>query len=236
MNALSLNEISILFFVFTLVGYVLAKKLYRKFPYMLLAPALFVPFVIIIFMSIFHISYDTYMQESQWIIWMLGPATVAFAIPIYEYHQVIRKHAMSISLGIVIGMLAGIVSAFYLAKLFSFDQETTFSLMARSISTPFAMELTSHIGGSVELVILFTMITGIAGVAIADLVLAGLKLHSNFAQGSALGNAAHGFGTSKAFMRDKEEGVAACLSMVLAGVFMVLLGPSVIHLVVYLLG
>ncbi|WP_180129673.1 MULTISPECIES: LrgB family protein [unclassified Acinetobacter] len=236
MNDFGLNSISVLFFVLTLIGYVLAKKLHRKLPYMVLSPALFVPFVLIILMLCFHISYDTYMQESQWIVWMLGPATVAFAIPIYEYRQIIRQHALSISLGIVIGMLAGIISAFYLAQLFQFDQETSFSLMARSISTPFAMELTSNIGGSVELVILFTMITGIAGVAMADLVLAGLKLHSRFAQGAALGNAAHGFGTSKALSRHKEEGVAACLSMVLAGVFMVLLGPSLIHLVIYLLG
>lgn len=62
------------------------------------------------------------------------------------------------------------ISSFYLAKLFSFNQETTYSLMARSISTPFAMELTSNIGGLVELVILFTMITGIAGVVMADMM------------------------------------------------------------------
>lgn len=236
MNLMNLNLMSIICFALTLIGYVLVKKLYKKFPYMLLSPALFVPFLMIIFMMVFHVSYDTYMQENQWIVWLLGPATVAFAIPIYEYRQVIRNHLLSISMGIVIGMLSGIISAFYLAQLFSFDQETSYSLMARSISTPFAIELTAHLGGSVELVILFTMITGIAGVAFADLVLAGLKLHSQFAQGAALGNAAHGFGTSKAFMRHKEEGVAACLSMVLAGVFMVLLGPSLVHLVVWLLG
>jgi putative effector of murein hydrolase len=235
MNILHINFMSVICLALTLIGYVLVKKLHRKFPYMLLSPALFVPFILIIFMLVFHVSYDTYMQENQWIVWMLGPATVAFAIPIYEYRQVIKNHLFSISLGIVAGMLSGIISAFYLAQLFSFNQETTYSLMARSISTPFAMELTSHLGGSVELVILFTMITGIAGVAFADLVLAGLKLHSKFAQGSALGNSAHGFGTSKAFMRHKEEGVAACLSMVLAGVFMVLLGPSLIHTAVWLL-
>ena len=132
-------------------------------------------------------------------------------------------------------MLSGIVSAFYLARLFSFNQETTYSLMARSISTPFAMELTSHLGGSVELVILFTMITGIAGVAFADLVLAGLKLHSKFAQGSALGNSAHGFGTSKAFLRHQEEGVVACLTMVLSGILMVICGPWIIHTVIRVL-
>ncbi|CAB1223024.1 LrgB family protein [Acinetobacter bouvetii] len=219
-------------FIGTLISYVLVKKLHQKFPYMLLAPGIFVPVILVICMVILNISYETYMVENQWLIWMLGPATVAFAIPIYEYRKVIQEHALSISMGIVIGMLVGVISSFYLAKLFSFDQETTYSLMARSISTPFAMELTSNVGGSVELVILFTMITGIAGVAMGDLILLGLKLNSRFAQGASLGNSAHGFGTSKAFMRHREEGVVACLTMVLAGVFMVLLGPSIIHFVV----
>ena len=227
-----MNLIAILCFIGTFIGYILSKKLHTKYPYMLLAPGIFVPLIIMLLMVIFNISYDTYMIENKWIIWMLGPATIAFAIPIYEYRKVIKEHVLSISLGIVVGMIAGVISAFYLAKLFSFDQETTYSLMARSISTPFAMELTSNIGGSVELVILFTMITGIAGVAIADMILLALKLNSRFAQGAALGNSAHGFGTSKAFMRHREEGVVACLTMVLAGVFMVLLGPSIIHLVV----
>jgi putative effector of murein hydrolase len=98
------------------------------------------------------------------------------------------------------------------------------------------MELTAHIGGSVELVILFTMITGIAGVLLGDTVLLLLKLNSAFAQGASLGNSAHGFGTHKAFMRHHEEGVIASLTMVLAGVFMVILGPSLIHLVLRCLG
>ena len=227
-----MNLIAILCFIGTFIGYILSKKLHQKYPYMLLAPGIFVPFIIMLLMVIFHISYDTYMIENKWIIWMLGPATIAFAIPIYEYRKVIKEHVLSISLGIVVGMIAGVISAFYLAKLFSFDQETTYSLMARSISTPFAMELTSNIGGSVELVILFTMITGIAGVAMADMILLALKLNSRFAQGAALGNSAHGFGTSKAFMRHREEGVVACLTMVLAGIFMVLLGPVIIRFVV----
>lgn len=230
-----MNLIAILCFIGTFIGYILSKKLHTKYPYMLLAPGIFVPFIIMLLMVIFNISYDTYMIENKWIVWMLGPATIAFAIPIYEYRKVIKEHVLSISLGIVVGMIAGVISAFYLAKLFSFDQETTYSLMARSISTPFAMELTSNIGGSVELVILFTMITGIAGVAMADMILLALKLNSRFAQGAALGNSAHGFGTSKAFMRHREEGVVACLTMVLAGIFMVLLGPSIIHLVVNIL-
>jgi putative effector of murein hydrolase len=172
------------------------------------------------------------MQDNQWIVWMLGPATVAFAIPIYEYREIIKTHLLSISMGVVMGMLAGMISSFYLAKLFNFDQSTTYSLMARSISTPFAMELSSHIGGSVELVILFTMITGVIGMIIGDIVLGALPLKSHFVMGASLGNAAHGFGTTKAYSRDKEEGVIASLTMVLAGIFMVLVGPFLVHLLV----
>ena len=227
-----MNLTALICFLGTLICYVLAKKLHKKYPYMLLAPGIFVPLILVILMLAFNISYDSYMVENQWLIWMLGPATIAFAIPIYEYRQVIKAHALSIGLGIVVGMIVGVISAFYLARVFHFDQATSYSLMARSISTPFAMELTSHIGGSVELVILFTMITGIAGVAMGDMLLLALKLNSRFAQGASFGNAAHGFGTSKAFMRHREEGVVACLTMVLAGVFMVLLGPAIISMVV----
>ncbi len=228
--------VSILCFVGTLLAYVLVKQLYHKYPYLVLSPAIFVPIILIVILLSTHVSYDSYILDSQWIVWMLGPATVAFAIPIYEYRAIIKEHLISISMGVVIGMFAGMLSAFYLAKLFHFDQSTTYSLMARSISTPFAMELSTHIGGSVELVILFTMITGVVGMLIGDLVLGGLKLKSHFALGASLGNAAHGFGTTKAYMRHKEEGVIASLTMVLAGIFMVLVGPFIVHLIVKILG
>ncbi|MPW44480.1 LrgB family protein [Acinetobacter guerrae] len=228
-------NIALICLIGTILGYILAKPIYRRLPYLPFSPAILLPVIIILLLLIFHVSYDTYMQDNQWIIWMLGPTTVAFAIPIYEYRHVIKEHALSIGMGIIVGMTAGMVSAFYLARLFHFDQQTTYSLMSRSISTPFAMELTQHIGGSVELVILFTIITGIVAIVFGDLVLAGLKLKSYLANGASLGNAAHGFGTSKAYMRNKEEGVIASLTMVLAGIFMVITGPFLVHVIVKLL-
>ena len=225
---------SLLCFVLTLIAYIYSKKLYRKYPYLIFSPGILTPILLIAFMLLAHISYDTYMQDGQWIVWMLGPATVAFAIPIYEYRAIIKAHLLSISMGVIFGMVAGMISAFYLAKIFNFDQATTYSLMARSISTPFAMELSTHIGGSVELVILFTMITGVFGMVAGDLILGALKLNSHFAQGASLGNAAHGFGATKAYMRHREEGVIASLTMVLAGIFMVLVGPFLVHLIIRL--
>ena len=225
-----MSIISILCFVGTLLAYFLVKKLYRKFPYLVLSPAIFVPIILIITLLLTHVSYDTYMLDNQWIVWMLGPATVAFAIPIYEYHQIIKEHILSISMGVIIGMFAGMVSAFYLAKLFHFDQSTTYSLMARSISTPFAMILAEDIHGSAALVSLFTVITGLVGMICGDAILAITKIRSNVANGAAFGNAAHGFGTVRAQQRNSEEGVIASLTMVIAGILMVLIGPFAIHL------
>ncbi|MDV2439056.1 LrgB family protein [Acinetobacter gerneri] len=227
--------LSILCFIGTLLAYFMAKRIHKKYPYLLLSPAILASTVLIIIMISAQIPYDTYMHDSQWIVWMLGPATVAFAIPIYEYRSIIKEHIIAISMGIFFGMFAGMLSSFYLAEMFHFDKSTTYSLMARSISTPFAMELTQHVGGSVDLVILFTMITGIIGMVIGDVVLGGIRLKSHFALGASLGNAAHGFGTSKAYSRHREEGVIASLTMVLAGIFMVLVGPFMVHMIVFTL-
>lgn len=229
-----MSFISIFCLIMTLSIYVISKKIYHKFPYFLLSPAVLVPVILIIFLAFTHISYETYMIDNHWIVWLLSPATVAFAIPIYEYRKMIKQHIISISMGVFIGMFMGMLSAFYLAQLFQFNQITTYSLMARSISTPFAMELVNHIGGSIELVILFTMITGVIGMLFGDLILAAIRLKSHFALGASLGSAAHGFGTSKAYMRHQEEGIIASLTMVLSGVFMVVLGPSLVHFILML--
>ena len=133
-------------------------------------------------------------------------------------------------MGIVVGMSAGILSAWYLSQWFHFSPEITYSLMLRSISTPFAVELANHLHGSAELTTLFTILTGIVGMLIGDVVLAMLRLHSHIAEGASLGNAAHGFGSSKAMQRHQEQGVIASLTMVLAGIFMVLCGPHLIAL------
>ena len=119
---------------------------------------------------------------------------------------------------------------------FHFDSEVTNSLMARSISTPFAVVLAGEIHGSAALVSLFTIITGFVGMIFGDLFLAFTRIRFHTANGVAFGNAAHGFGTSRAGQRHETEGVMASLTMILAGLFMVLFGPSMVHLVVWMMG
>lgn len=225
-----MNSIALISLLGTVVGYYLIKKLHQHHHHLYAAPAILLPIIIMVVMTLSHVSYGQYMQDTHWIVWLLSPVTVAFAIPIYEYRALVREHVLAIGMGIVLGMSAGVLSAWYLSQLFHFSTEITYSLMSRSISTPFAVELASHIHGSAELTTLFTIITGIVGMLVGDVVLAVLRLRSHIAEGASLGNAAHGFGSSKAMQRHKEQGVIASLTMVLAGIFMVLCGPQLIAL------
>ena len=84
-------NIALICFVGTLLGYILAKPIYRRLPYLPFAPAILVPCLIMALLMIFHVPYTTYMQDNHWIVWMLGPTTVAFAIPIYEYRDIIKQ-------------------------------------------------------------------------------------------------------------------------------------------------
>ncbi|MCH4246280.1 MAG: LrgB family protein [Acinetobacter populi] len=216
--------------VWTIVAYMIAKKIYQKHTKVWLSPAITVPTLTIILMFVFGISYQTYAQDTQWIVNLLGPATVAFAVPIYRHRDIIKKHILVLSVAIFVGMSVGVYSAYAMAQLFHFDSEVTSSLMARSISTPFAIVLAQDLHGSATLVSLFTVITGLVGMIFGDLILALTHVRSNIANGAAFGNGAHGFGTARAQQRDNEEGVIASLTMVIAGILMVLVGPSLIHL------
>ncbi len=229
-----MNIISIGCLLWTILAYVLAKRVYARFPKFWLNPAITVATVTIVLMIVLGISYQTYFADTAWIVELLGPATVAFAIPIYEFRQLIYRYAVvlavSIVVSIVVGMLVGIASIMVFASVFKFDATLTYSLMARSISTPFAIDLAQQIHGSAALVSLFTLITGVVGMVIGDMVLAWSKIRFHLAHGVAFGNASHGFGTARASQRHESEGVIASLTMVLAGLFMVFFGPALIHL------
>ena len=115
-----IHFVALICFIGTVLAYLWGKKFYQKHPYVLLSPAVFIPCLIILCLVFFNIQYDNYMYYSKWLVWMLGPATVAFAIPIYEYRKVIQQHAFSIALGIIVGMLVGRSQLFLLGTFISF--------------------------------------------------------------------------------------------------------------------
>ena len=220
-------QLSVLCLVVTLALYFANKRLYRRFHRLPLMPLVFTPILLVLILVFGHISYQNYMGEAHWLLWLLGPATIAFAVPVYDNLAVIKRHWMSLTAGVTTAVVVAVTSSVWLARLFTLPDEIQRSLAVRSITTPFALAAAKPIGGQPELVALFVVITGVFGMAVGDALFMRLAIREGRAQGAGFGAASHGAGTARSYERGPQEGVVASLVMMLSGVVMVLAAPLV---------
>ncbi|MEJ5072772.1 LrgB family protein [Enterobacter ludwigii] len=224
MNSLAL---SLLCLAMTLGLYYANKRLYRRFRKLPLMPLVFTPLLLVLILVFGHISYQNYMGEAHWLLWLLGPATLAFAVPVYDNLAVIKRHWMSLSAGVLTANVVAVCSSVWLARLFTLSDEIQRSLAVRSITTPFALAAAKPLGGQPELVALFVVITGVFGMAVGDMLFLRLAIREGMAKGAGFGAASHGAGTARSYELGPQEGVIASLVMMLSGVTMVLCAPLV---------
>lgn len=211
--------------------YYLSKALYRRRPSLWLSPLVAAPTVLIAIALAMHANYQDYMHESRWLLALLGPATVAFAVPIYEQRGLITRYWPVLLFGVTVGSATAMASAWGLASLFGLDESLRLSLMPRSISTPFAMVVSGDIGGVPNLTAVFVVITGLFGAVVGQALLRLLPLRSGMARGALFGMGAHGVGVAKAHEIGREEGSIAGLVMVLVGLTNVLAAPLIAWLI-----
>ena len=209
----------------TLLFYYASKWLYQRKRTLLLMPLLLAPALLVAMVLLLHISYRDYMAESHWLLWLLGPATVAFAVPIYENREIIRRHWLTLSLGVAVSIVVAVCSTVLLARLFALPELLQRSMAMRSITTPFAVEATRSVGGNADLTALFVVLTGVIGMAVGESVLTLLAIRSRLGKGAGFGASAHGAGTAKAYQMGNEEGVVSSMVMMIAGMATVLLAP-----------
>ncbi|WP_322048717.1 LrgB family protein [Paraburkholderia sp. J67] len=213
-------------FILTVALYFASKVLYARFRSPWLTPLVAVPAVLAAIVLLLHIPYPVYFQDTRWLMWLLGPATVAFAVPIYEYRDLLKRHWISLAVGVTVGIVVAVGGSLTLAKLLHLSPDLQRSLMTRSISTPFALAVSDKIHAPRDLTALFVIATGVCGMLFGELVLGLVPLRTRLARGALFGAAAHGVGTAKARELGSEEGVVASLTMMIAGVVMVLLAPA----------
>lgn len=187
---------------------------------MIIAPAL----LMLVAVSL-HTSYRQYIAGTHWLIALFAPATVAFAIPIYEQRALIRRHWPLLVVGAVAGSITAIASSWALASWLGLDAGLRLSLLPRSMSTPFAMFVSGQIGGTPPLTAMFVLVTGILGAAMGEGLIRWLPLRSALARGALFGMGAHGFGAAKAQQINSEIGSVAGLVMVFVGLLNVLAAP-----------
>ena len=220
-------QLSVLCLVVTLALYFANKRLYRRFHRLPLMPLGFTPILLVLILVFGHISYQNYMGEAHWLLWLLGPATIAFAVPVYDNLAVIKRHWMSLTAGVTTAVVVAVTSSVWLARLFTLPDEIQRSLAVRSVTTPFALAAAKPIGGQPELVALFVVITGVFGMAVGDALFMRLAIREGMAKGAGFGAASHGAGTARSYELGPQEGVVASLVMMLSGVVMVLAAPLV---------
>lgn len=132
----------------TLALYFANKQLYRRVHRIWLMPLVLTPLLLVALLLIGHISYREYMGESHWLLWLLGPATIAFAVPVYENLAIIRRHWLSLTVGVLTSTLVAVLSSVWLARLLTLPESIQRSLAVRSITTPFAIEAAKRLGDS----------------------------------------------------------------------------------------
>lgn len=174
-------------------------------------------------------DYATYFEGAQFIHFLLGPATVALAVPLYGQLQRLRSLGLPLAVALLAGSATAVVSALGLGWLLGLEPDVLRSLMPKSVTTPVAMGISESVGGLPSLTAVLVILTGITGavLAIPLLRLLGYGRSDAAAKGFALGVSAHGIGTARAFQHSEEAGAFAGLGMGLNALLTALLVPFV---------
>jgi len=221
---MSLAEESLFFGgVLTMGTYGIGLLLKRRFKLAIFNPILISMVLCICFLKICHISYDTYEQGAQYISYLLTPATIALAVPLYEQLSLLKEHWKAILLGIFSGSLASVLGVLALSILFGLDHEAYVSFLPKSITTAIGMGVSEELGGYVSLTVIIIILTGVLGNMFAKGFLRLIRVTHPIAKGIAIGTASHAVGTAKAMEMGEVEGAMSGLSICVAGVFTVVL-------------
>ncbi len=198
----------------TLAAYQLGLWLYtraRLNP--LLNPVLIAVCILVGILLATRTEYGVYFEGAQFVHFLLGPATVALAIPLYRQFEAIRRSALAIIASIVTGSATAALSAVAIARLFGVSDTVLVSLAPKSVTTPVAMGIAEQLGGLPSLTAVLVILTGILGAALGPFMLNLLRIRSWSARGLAIGVAAHGIGTARALQINEVAGAFSGLAM-----------------------
>ncbi|MDP3538761.1 MAG: LrgB family protein [Azonexus sp.] len=212
----------------TLLAYQGAFWLYQRSGSNPLAnPVLIAVTALVAFLTLTKTSYETYFSGAQFVHFLLGPATVALAIPLYTQFRRVRAMLLPVVFGLLAGSLTAVISAVLVGRFFGASQSTQLSLAPKSVTTPIAMGIAERIGGIPSLTAVLVIITGIIGAVGARYVFDAMKLRDPAIRGFAIGVASHGIGTARAFQVNEQSGAFAALAMGLNGALTALLVPII---------
>lgn len=212
--------------VISLLAYELGGVIKKKWKMAILNPLLLAVLCVMGVLLIFDIDYDQYHEGAKYISYLLTPATVCLAVPLYEQLTLLKENIKAVLAGIISGVLASLLGIWGLSILFGFTHEQYVTLLPKSITTAIGMGVSEELGGFVTITVASIIITGILGNVIAEGIFKVFKIEHPIAKGLALGTSAHAIGTAKAMELGEIEGAMSSLAIAVAGLLTVI-GASI---------
>ncbi|MBQ7994320.1 MAG: LrgB family protein [Solobacterium sp.] len=209
--------------VLSLLFYYFGIFLKNKFKSSLINPLLISIALTLVFLLVFKIDYASYNNSGKYLSYLLTPATVSLAIPLYMEIERMKKNIKAILISIFVGSITSMTVILIMAFLFRFDHATYITFLPKSITTAIGMSISQELGGIVPITVAAIIVTGIFGNISAEGVLKIAKIEDPVAKGLAIGTSAHAIGTSKAMEIGEVEGAMSSLSIVTAGIITVVL-------------
>ena len=209
----------------TFLSYGLGVILKNKLRLPIFNPLLVAIALTICFLLIFKIDYKSYNEGAKYISYLLTPATVSLAVPLYKKLEILKRNKLAIIIGISGGVLSSLVIILLLALGLRLTHQEYVSFLPKSITTAIGMDISRELGGIVPITVIVIVLTGVFGNIVSDLVFKLFRINNPIARGIALGTSAHAIGTAKAFELGELEGAMSSLSIAIAGILTVLLAP-----------
>ena len=204
----------------SLIAYTFLKK---KLKLGLFNPLLISIIVTMVVLIIGKVDYESYNAGAKYLSWLLTPATVCLAIPLYEQFELLKSNCAAIILGIASGVVTSLVTVLVLSVVFGLTHEQYVTLLPKSITTAIGMGVSEELGGYVTITVAVIVVTGVLGNIFGELICKIFRIKEPIAKGLALGSAAHAIGTAKAMEMGEIEGAMSSLSIAVAGILTVAL-------------
>lgn len=220
-----LLQIGILPVVLTLAAFQVGLKCQKRFKSAICNPTLIAVVLVILFLFLVDMDVGTYQGGTTYLSWLLTPATVCLAIPMYEQFQVLRRNLPAIAVGVTAGAISCLLMVLGVAALGGFSRELTVSLLPKSITTAIALALTEMADGMPGVTTAAISITGIFSNVMGVLLCKVFRITDPVAKGVALGTSGHVMATAKANELGTLTGAVSSLSLVIAGLLTAVLFP-----------
>ena len=209
--------------VISLVAYEIGTLLKKKFKLAIFNPLLIAVICVMAVLILFHIDYDTYNEGGQYISYLLTPATVSLAVPLYRQIELLKNNIKAVAAGIMSGVLASMVGVYILARAFHLDSQLYVTLLPKSITTAIGMGVSEELGGYVTITVAVIVVTGVIGNILGEFICKLFRITEPISKGLALGSSSHAIGTAKAIEMGEVEGAMSSLAIAVTGILTVVL-------------